>query len=104
MLAGRASWLCHGTMPPGCTTSLRMRILRPANPLPIGARSIDEMTVSVTPDGAVGPGLVTSVPVLPAGQSAAYAPAETANWVKPATAAAVNNRASIVPILQSPFD
>src|SRR6185295_11832771 len=31
------------------------------------------MTVSVTPDGAIGPGLVTSIPVLPAGHSSANA-------------------------------
>src|ERR1043166_3819740 len=32
-----------------------------------------EMTVSVTPDGVIGPGLVTSMPVLPAGHSSANA-------------------------------
>src|SRR3974377_899879 len=72
MFAGRFSWLCHGTTPPGCTTSLRKRIFRPSNPDPIGARSIDEITVSVTLEGGVGPGFIASTAVLPAGQSAAH--------------------------------
>src|SRR6516164_10073491 len=72
MFAGRFSWLCHGTIPPGCTTSFRKRILRPSNPDPIGARSIDEITVSVTSEGVIGPGFVASTAVLPAGQSAAH--------------------------------
>src|SRR3974377_1879185 len=72
MFAGRFSWLCHGTTPPGCTTSLRKRIFRPSNPDPIGARSIDEITVSVTLEGVIGPGFIASTAVLPAGQSAAH--------------------------------
>src|SRR6516162_3471072 len=72
MFAGRFSWLCHGTIPPGCTTSLRKRIFRPSNPDPIGARSIDEITVSVTLEGVIGPGFIASTPVLPTGQSAAH--------------------------------
>src|SRR6516165_10371147 len=72
MFAGRFSWLCHGTIPPGCTTSLRKRIFRPSNPDPIGARSIDEITVSVTLEGVIGPGFTASTAVLPGGQSAAH--------------------------------
>src|SRR6516165_8372895 len=72
MFAGRFSWLCHGTTPPGCTTSLRKRIFRPSNPDPIGARSIDEITVSVTVEGVIGPGFIASTAVLPGGQSAAH--------------------------------
>src|SRR3974390_2053745 len=72
MFAGRFSWLCHGTTPPGCTTSLRKRIFRPSNPDPIGARSIDEITVSVTLEGVVGPGFIASPAGFPAGQSAAH--------------------------------
>src|SRR6516164_8610632 len=72
MFAGRFSWLCHGTTPPGCTTSLRKRIFRPSNPDPIGARSIDEITVSVTFEGVIGPGFIASTAVLPGGQSAAH--------------------------------
>src|SRR5271156_6174234 len=73
MFAGRFSWLCHGTMPPGSMTSLRKRIFRPSNPDPNGARSIDEITVSVTLEGADGPGFIASTAVLPAGQSADHA-------------------------------
>jgi hypothetical protein len=72
MFAGRFSWLCQGTIPPGCTTSLRKRIFRPSNPDPIGARSIDEITVSVTLEGVIGPGFIASTAVLPGGQSAAH--------------------------------
>src|SRR6516162_4780198 len=72
MFAGRFSWLCHGTTPPGCTISLRKRIFRPSNPDPIGARSIDEMTVSVTSEGVIGPGFIASTAVLPGRQSAAH--------------------------------
>src|SRR3974390_984337 len=56
----------------GCTTSLRKRIFRPSNPDPIGARSIDEITVSVTLEGVIGPGFIASTAVLPGGQSAAH--------------------------------
>src|SRR3974390_2136667 len=72
MFAGRFSWLCHGTTPPGCTMSLRKRIFRPSNPDPIGAKSIDEITVSVTLEGVIGPGFIASTAVLPGGQSAAH--------------------------------
>src|SRR6516225_9311645 len=72
MFAGRFSWLCHGTTPPGCTMSLRKRIFRPSNPDPIGARSIDEINVSVTLEGVIGPGFIASTAVLPGGQSAAH--------------------------------
>src|SRR3974390_651078 len=72
MFAGRLSWLCHGTTPSGWTTSLRKRIFRPWKPEPIAARSIDEITVSVTLEGVIGPGFMASTAVLPAGQSAAH--------------------------------
>src|SRR3974377_2085388 len=72
MVAGRFSLVCHGTIPPGCTMSLRKRIFRPSNPDPIGARSIVEITVSVTLEGVIGPGFIASTAVLPVGQSAAH--------------------------------
>src|SRR5208337_5111739 len=86
MFAGRFSWLCQGTTPPGCTTSLRKRIFRPSSPDPIGARSIDEITVSVTLEGVIGPGFIASTAVLPAGQSAAHDVACIIGNAQPATA------------------
>src|SRR3974390_2487868 len=86
MFAGRFSWLCHGTIPPGCTTSLRRRIFRPSNPAPKAARSIDEITVSVTLEGVIGPGFIESTPVWPAGQSAAHDSADIIGKTHAATA------------------
>ena len=48
------------------------RIFRPSSPDPSGARSIDEITVSVTSEGVIGPGFIASTAVLPAGLSAAH--------------------------------
>ena len=50
------------------------------------------MTVSVTPDGVIGPGLVTSTPTLPAGHSAAFA-APVPKMVTAANKAAADTRA-----------
>ena len=69
ILAGRSPWLCHGTMPPGWTTRRRMRSARPATPY--SSSAMEEMTVSVTLAGIIGPGLVTSTPTLFTGHSPA---------------------------------
>src|SRR5262245_34043526 len=70
MMAGRSAWLCHGTTPPGSTTSLRMRNLRSSMPCSC-ATSIMAITVSVTPTGFMSTGLGASVLVWSAGHSSA---------------------------------
>src|SRR5438105_13152030 len=52
--AGRSSWLCSGTMPPGAIVMWRMRRRRWSSLTFSRARSIDASSVSVTPTGAFG--------------------------------------------------
>ena len=76
MIAGRSSWLCHGTTPPGWITSRRMRSLRSLSAIFSLARSIEPITVSVTPLGLVAPGFWPSATTLLAGHCPALAPGE----------------------------
>src|SRR3954466_7214030 len=55
MMAGRSSWLCHGTMPPGWTTSLRKRRRRSARLTFSWASSTWPSTLSVTSFGFISP-------------------------------------------------
>jgi hypothetical protein len=57
------------------------------------------MIMSVTPDGFAGPGFVTSVPSLPAGQSAADARADPSDSAQPARTAIVSDRTNNMRIL-----
>ena len=58
MSAGRSSWLCQGTMPPGCTTSLRRRKLAAGErDLLLGRDRSWPSTSSVTSFGFISPGL-----------------------------------------------
>src|SRR5512135_517555 len=88
MIAGRSPWLCHGTTPPGSTTSLRRRNWRPWIFAGSFARSIDESTVSVTPFAGVLSAFVTLTPILSAGHSPALA-APAARVRPPSTTAAM---------------
>ncbi len=71
---------------------------------PIGDRSIEAMIVSVTPDAVVGPGLVTSLPTLFAGQSAANAVAAASDGAEATRAAKVSNRGNVVRMSNFSFD
>src|SRR3954469_26031516 len=55
MMAGRSSWLCHGTMPPGWMTSSRRRRRRSARLTFSFASSTWPSTVSVTSFGFISP-------------------------------------------------
>src|SRR3954453_23179215 len=80
MMAGRLPWLCHGTTPPGATTSLRKRNMRPsARAFGSSARSTAPITLSVTLAAGVLFIGRTSLPDLSAGHDPASAgPAMTA--------------------------
>src|SRR5215207_6676237 len=67
MRAGRSTWLCHGTTPPGCTTSLRRRSRRPASATFSWPSSIMPSTLSVTSFGFISPDVRTPALVLSAG-------------------------------------
>src|SRR6266404_9049574 len=49
--AGRSSWLCHGTMPPGSIVSLRKRSSRSLRFAGCFSRSIEPRVTSATPTG-----------------------------------------------------
>src|SRR5262249_39381601 len=73
MIAGRSSWLCHGTMPPGSIVSLRKRSCRSLILAGSFSRSMAASTVSVTPLPACVAGWRTSGFILSAGQLPATA-------------------------------
>src|SRR5215217_2420404 len=73
MRAGRSSWLCHGTMPPGCTTSLRSRSRRSASATFSLPSSIMPSTLSVTSFGFISPDVRTPTLVLSGGHWPAFA-------------------------------
>src|SRR5829696_2165279 len=73
MRAGRSSWLCHGTTPPGCTTSLRKRRRRSASATFSWPSSIMPSTLSVTSFGFISPVVRTPALVLSAGHWPAFA-------------------------------
>src|SRR5881227_2211284 len=91
MTAGRLPWLCQGTTPPGCTTSLRSRSMRfSARAFGSLARSTAPITSSVTLAAGVLFIGRTSGPDLSAGQDPASAgPASAA--ASPAAAKSVLN-------------
>src|SRR5215203_4460323 len=73
MRAGRSSWLCQGTTPPGCTTSLRRRRRRSASATFSWPSSIMPSTLSVTSFGFISPVVRTPALVLSAGHWPALA-------------------------------
>src|SRR3954465_15103081 len=85
MRAGRSSWLCHGTMPPGAIVSLRKRSSRSFRGAGCFSRSIAPRVTSLTPTGLKS----TLSRALACILSAGHSPAE-AELVKvdPATAQA----------------
>src|SRR4051794_38987025 len=78
MLAGRDSWPCQGTTPPGWTTSLRSLSIWPLKASPLELRSIADSTSSVTPTGLVSPDVSAPSMTWSAGHSPAYAEPEKA--------------------------
>src|SRR5229473_3277816 len=73
MRAGRSSWLCHGTMPPGSIVSLRKRNSRSLRCAGCFSRSIEPNVTSVTPTGLNLTSSRASAFILPAGHSPAKA-------------------------------
>src|SRR4051812_25569950 len=71
--AGRSSWLCQGTMPPGSIVSLRKRSSRPSIWAGCFSRSIAPSVTSVTPAALVSTIARTLVFILSAGHSPAKA-------------------------------
>src|SRR5258705_13749010 len=69
MRAGRSSWLCHGTMPPGSIVSLRKRNSRSLRCAGCFSRSIEPKVTSVTPTGLNLTSSRASAFILPAGHS-----------------------------------
>src|SRR6266545_5781043 len=71
--AGRSSWLCQGTMPPGSIVSLRKRNSRSLMLAGCFSRLIAPSVTSVTPTGLVSTIGRTLGCILPAGHSPAMA-------------------------------
>src|SRR4051794_36610519 len=88
MMAGRLPWLCQGTTPPGCTTSLRRRSMRPSAR---ACGSLARSTAPITLSDTLMAGVLFIGRTLGPDLSAGHDPANAAGAAGIANAAAAKN-------------